>query len=65
MLRQIENLLATNHTASGVPVYLTFNTETERVDMLVEKYRLTPDARILKQLEMSVGKDNLSLVRSR
>ncbi len=61
-LKQLKNILEVNHRENGVPVYVNAETERYGVYLKVNKYRVIPGSRLLRDLGTVVGKEKIAII---
>lgn len=64
-LQQMKTLFEMNHRENGIPVYVSIEIEEQVVNLMMQKYRIQPDKRIIMDLEKIVGNQNVILLPSK
>ena len=64
-MNQLQTFFEMNHRENGIPVFLNIDTDKQNVNLMVQKFRLQPDKRIISDQESIVGKQNVLLMAAK
>ena len=64
-ISQLETFFEMNHRDNGIPIFINIETDKQNVNLMMQKFRLQPDKRIITELEQIVGNQNVLLMASK